>query len=181
MSFYFVTIRSWNGMTSMYVLMIFVVSSYCRLQHWSDLSQVILLCFQANIATPKKNSELSFIQLFSFSLAPQISFDSIGSMAKKNSLVQFNSLLPILGTLIILGSIVLNHEIIFRWTSNASVLIRIYFTSLFAIGMEYVARYEHRYLWHSRFLWFIHASHHLLNVDHSVCHPYRMSSHACCV
>ena len=81
-------------------------------------------------------------------------------MTKKNSLLQLNSFLPIVGTLIILGSIVLNHEIIFRWTSSASVLIRLYFTLLFTIGMEYVARYEHRYLWHSRFLWFIHASHH---------------------
>lgn len=77
--------------------------------------------------------------------------------------IQWKSLLPVVGTLTIFGSIVMNYESLFggtTTTSNSRLLVRGYFAILLTIGMEYVARYEHKYLWHSRLLWFIHASHH---------------------
>mmetsp|Transcript_11223 Transcript_11223/g.21002 ORF Transcript_11223/g.21002 Transcript_11223/m.21002 type:complete len:255 (-) Transcript_11223:1507-2271(-) len=75
--------------------------------------------------------------------------------------LQWKSVFPLVGTLIIFGSIIVNHESIFRWQSSSSTIFyRSYFTILFTIGMEYIARYEHKYLWHSRIFWFIHASHH---------------------
>lgn len=43
---------------------------------------------------------------------------------------------------------------------SISAFIRVIFAVIFTFGMEYVARYEHKYLWHSRWIWFIHASHH---------------------
>ena len=44
--------------------------------------------------------------------------------------------------------------------SNSSLLIRMLYTMLFSVGMEYVSRYQHRYGWHSHALWYFHASHH---------------------
>jgi hypothetical protein len=40
------------------------------------------------------------------------------------------------------------------------VLARIVYTAVFAIGMEYVARFYHSALWHGPLSWFLHASHH---------------------
>jgi hypothetical protein len=40
------------------------------------------------------------------------------------------------------------------------MMIRLGYGCLFTIGMEYIARYEHQHLWHSRYLWYFHASHH---------------------
>ena len=42
----------------------------------------------------------------------------------------------------------------------SSSVIRLIFLVVATCGMEYVARYEHQYIWHSRYLWFFHASHH---------------------
>lgn len=41
-----------------------------------------------------------------------------------------------------------------------SLLIQLFYGFTFTIGMEFVARFEHTFLWHSNYLWFIHASHH---------------------
>ena len=41
-----------------------------------------------------------------------------------------------------------------------SVSVRLFYTVLFAYAMEYVARYNHRYLWHSSQLWWLHGTHH---------------------
>ena len=38
--------------------------------------------------------------------------------------------------------------------------VRMMYTALFAYAMEYVARYNHLYLWHSKYLWWLHGSHH---------------------
>lgn len=45
-------------------------------------------------------------------------------------------------------------------TNMTSLLIRFTYAALLTIGMEYIARYEHEYLWHSNILWYFHASHH---------------------
>jgi len=39
-------------------------------------------------------------------------------------------------------------------------VIRVVYAALFTVAMEYVARYSHLYLWHSKYLWWIHGSHH---------------------
>jgi len=41
-----------------------------------------------------------------------------------------------------------------------SSTIRLYFTALLTVGMEYIAKDEHENLWHSKYLWYFHASHH---------------------
>mmetsp|Transcript_6662 Transcript_6662/g.7662 ORF Transcript_6662/g.7662 Transcript_6662/m.7662 type:complete len:265 (-) Transcript_6662:44-838(-) len=50
----------------------------------------------------------------------------------------------------------LNHDCEFRM----GTLIQFSYAILLTIGMEYIARYEHQYMWHSKALWVFHASHH---------------------
>lgn len=45
-------------------------------------------------------------------------------------------------------------------STGVSLWIRLYYAAFFTVAMEYIARYQHKYLWHSRWLWFLHASHH---------------------
>jgi len=45
-------------------------------------------------------------------------------------------------------------------SSLSKFAVRVYYAVLFTFGMEFIARYEHKYLWHSNALWFLHASHH---------------------
>ena len=51
-----------------------------------------------------------------------------------------------------------------RWYS-VSMLIRLVYGTLFNVGMEYVDRYEHQYLWNSKWLCDFHASHHHQNAQ----------------
>jgi beta-carotene 3-hydroxylase len=41
-----------------------------------------------------------------------------------------------------------------------SIGVRLLYTALFGGGMEHVARYNHRYLWHGAKLWWVHGTHH---------------------
>lgn len=41
-----------------------------------------------------------------------------------------------------------------------SILTRLFFILTTSVSMEYIARYEHQHLWHSKYLWYFHASHH---------------------
>lgn len=38
--------------------------------------------------------------------------------------------------------------------------VRLAYTALFTFAMEYVSRYLHSHVWHCRYLWFIHGTHH---------------------
>lgn len=84
------------------------------------------------------------------------------------------AILPVFGLIglglfwyIILIKNILAPEHDYSWKDNSSgrnerigMMIRCYFALVVASCMEYVARYEHMFLWHSRWLWFLHASHH---------------------
>ncbi len=43
---------------------------------------------------------------------------------------------------------------------NIRTIVRTVYAAYFTVAMEYIATYQHKYLWHSRWLWFIHATHH---------------------
>lgn len=43
---------------------------------------------------------------------------------------------------------------------NIGFVVKVYYAVVLTFSMEYIARYEHKYLWHSRYLWFLHATHH---------------------
>ena len=38
--------------------------------------------------------------------------------------------------------------------------VRLAYTLLYTVGMEYLARYNHAHVWHSRGLWWLHGTHH---------------------
>jgi len=84
------------------------------------------------------------------------------------------AILPVFGLIglglfwyIILIQNVFSPELEYSWKDASSarnervgMIIRLYFALVLAFSMEYIARYEHMFLWHSRWLWFLHASHH---------------------
>ena len=51
-------------------------------------------------------------------------------------------------------------HVYFEGCNAASVAVRVVFTAIYTVGMEYVARYNHLYLWHSKELWWLHCTHH---------------------
>jgi beta-carotene 3-hydroxylase len=46
------------------------------------------------------------------------------------------------------------------WLSPGQALVALLSTVLFAVAMEYYARYAHEHWWHGDALWFIHRTHH---------------------
>lgn len=46
------------------------------------------------------------------------------------------------------------------WLSPGQALVALLSTALFAVGMEYYARYAHEHWWHGDVLWFVHRTHH---------------------
>lgn len=47
-----------------------------------------------------------------------------------------------------------------EWLSPAQACVALISTVLFAVAMEYYARYAHEHWWHGDALWFIHRTHH---------------------
>lgn len=45
-------------------------------------------------------------------------------------------------------------------TISMRLFVHLFFTILLSFAMEYIARYEHQYLWHCKYLWYFHSSHH---------------------
>lgn len=81
------------------------------------------------------------------------------NMAGKSSSLVAKAVLPVvsIGLLSILGAFTLS------WATRvptSRLLPCLSYVAIFCVGMEYVARYEHKFLWHSKALWFLHASHH---------------------
>lgn len=66
---------------------------------------------------------------------------------------------PLAGLLFIIPTLIsFVHNVIQPdWTST---IIRLMFTIIFTIETEFIGMFQHDYLWHSKWLWFIHASHH---------------------
>lgn len=70
------------------------------------------------------------------------------------------AIFPIAGVVYI-GNMVATHgQNAFIDCDVISVCTRLALTVIYAFGMEYVARYYHRYLWHSSALWWLHGTHH---------------------
>lgn len=74
--------------------------------------------------------------------------------------MKWKNIFPIVGLVVSFVATISKYEIIFGYTSKVNAFVRMYFTILLSFGMEYVAMYEHKYLWHSKYLWFIHSTHH---------------------
>lgn len=74
-----------------------------------------------------------------------------------------SKIFPVAGAVIVMWALALavyGKGSMFHGRTLFSVGVRITYTALFTCAMEYVSRYLHAYLWHCRFLWWIHGTHH---------------------
>eukprot|EP00970_Alexandrium_tamarense_P018242 scaffold13324_cov206-Alexandrium_tamarense.AAC.12 len=71
-----------------------------------------------------------------------------------------SKLFPVIATYIIAKYALPHINTILHCSNTLSNFVRITYTVLFAIAMEYISRYSHCYLWHGKFLWWINGSHH---------------------
>lgn len=81
---------------------------------------------------------------------------------KKNMRSTFKLLskfFPIAGCAVIIYLAVVHGDTLFQ-DSQFSTIVRITYTAVFAYAMEYISRYLHCHLWHCKYLWWIHGSHH---------------------
>ena len=69
------------------------------------------------------------------------------------------TVLPVLGVLTIAYWMLLYGGSLFQGDAQ-STAVRLTYMGLYAYAMEFVARYSHRYLWHSGPLWWLHGTHH---------------------
>jgi len=96
----------------------------------------------------------------------EISSGIISSSSRRNAgplksvMKSMKAILPIAG-LVYIGNMVATYgQNAFIDCNVTSVCTRLGLTVIYAFGMEYVARYYHRYLWHSSALWWLHGTHH---------------------
>ena len=66
---------------------------------------------------------------------------------------------PVVGCAIIVYWAHARRDVIFQG-SQLSNGVRLTYTSIFTFAMEYISRYLHLHLWHCKYLWWIHGSHH---------------------
>ena len=88
-------------------------------------------------------------------------FTTTSSSSLQTTIPKFISkAFPVVGAVVILTALVQSGDALVVPGSFRSNFVRLSYTILFSIAMEYVSRYAHAYLWHSKYLWWIHGSHH---------------------
>lgn len=82
-----------------------------------------------------------------------------GADQMRHSRRAMKSVFPIIGLLVIGGTMSVRGQEVLAGGMISSA-VRLAYTALFTVTMEYVARYGHLFLWHSESLWWLHGTHH---------------------